>query len=147
MTRARTAAFLYLCAAAAAAAAWGAGGRVRVRLEVSDVRPEGGTVFLAVYDCADGYRRKAPAAAYSLKPEEASAGFSLDLPPGEYVFVLFQDLDGDSQLDTNFLGMPREPVGITNRDGRKRPRSFRRQKIRVEFEGQVLTVRLVSIRR
>ena len=34
-----------------------------------------------------------------------------DLAAGEYAIMLFQDLDSNEELDTNLLGIPREPWG------------------------------------
>jgi len=34
-----------------------------------------------------------------------------DLPAGEYAIMLFQDLDSNEELDTNLMGIPREPWG------------------------------------
>ncbi len=36
------------------------------------------------------------------------------LPPGEYGISVYQDLNGDNQLNTNFLGIPNEPYGFGN---------------------------------
>ncbi len=37
-----------------------------------------------------------------------------DLPPGEYAVIVFQDLNGNNELDKSFLGIPTEPVGASN---------------------------------
>lgn len=36
------------------------------------------------------------------------------LPPGEYALSVFQDVDDDGKLARNFLGMPKEPAGLSN---------------------------------
>ncbi|MCP4868639.1 MAG: DUF2141 domain-containing protein [Proteobacteria bacterium] len=36
------------------------------------------------------------------------------VPPGDYALSLCHDLDGDGELRTNFLGIPREDVAISN---------------------------------
>ena len=37
-----------------------------------------------------------------------------DVPPGRYAVRIYQDLDEDSRLDTNYLGGPSEPYGYSN---------------------------------
>ena len=37
----------------------------------------------------------------------------MNLPAGSYVIALYLDLDGDDDLDTNFLGIPVEPLGFS----------------------------------
>ncbi len=34
--------------------------------------------------------------------------------PGTYAVALFHDENGDGKLDTNFMGIPREGVGVSN---------------------------------
>ncbi len=40
--------------------------------------------------------------------------FSLDLPDGDYALSVFQDKDEDGALKSNWIGIPREPVAISN---------------------------------
>jgi uncharacterized protein (DUF2141 family) len=40
-----------------------------------------------------------------------------NLPPGSYVASIQHDEDGDGKLKTNFIGIPREGVGISNNPG------------------------------
>lgn len=37
-----------------------------------------------------------------------------DVAPGTYAVQVFQDLNGNGVLDSNFLGMPTEPIGFSN---------------------------------
>lgn len=37
-----------------------------------------------------------------------------DVPPGTYGVAVFQDINKDSDLATNFVGFPREPIGFSN---------------------------------
>lgn len=36
-----------------------------------------------------------------------------DLPAGEYAIAIFHDENGNEELDTNWLGIPREPLGFS----------------------------------
>ncbi len=40
--------------------------------------------------------------------------FDMLLPPGSYALSVLQDLNGNRKLDTNFIGIPREPSGSSN---------------------------------
>ena len=37
-----------------------------------------------------------------------------DLPPGVYAVTVYEDLNNNQKLDHNFIGIPREPVGVSN---------------------------------
>lgn len=49
----------------------------------------------------------------SVKDKKAKCSFS-DLPAGQYAVVAFHDANSDGELDTNFIGMPKEGVGVSN---------------------------------
>ena len=36
------------------------------------------------------------------------------LEPGDYAITLFQDSNNNKKLDTNFIGIPNEPVALSN---------------------------------
>ena len=37
-----------------------------------------------------------------------------DVPFGQYAIALYQDINNNGKLDTNFLGIPKEPIGFSN---------------------------------
>ena len=47
-----------------------------------------------------------------------------DLPPGKYAVSVFQDIDGNAELDTNFIGYPKEPFGFSAPMGKFGPPDF-----------------------
>lgn len=138
MNRSGVTVFFALLAAAAAQEA-------AVRLTVSGVKPGGGMVYAAVFDTAEGYRRNIPLRTLTLQPASPMLEAVVPLLPGEYVFSLYQDLNSNGKLDTNFIGIPREPVGISNYDGKGPPGGFDRQKVRIPAGGMTLEIRLISI--
>lgn len=48
-----------------------------------------------------------------LTQEHESCEFS-NLPAGKYTIRCFQDLNGNEELDKNFMGIPTEPYGFAN---------------------------------
>lgn len=55
-----------------------------------------------------------------------------NIPAGDYAVTCFQDLDKNKKLKTNFIGFPKEPVGLSNNPKiRLGPPSFKRAKITV----------------
>jgi uncharacterized protein (DUF2141 family) len=48
-----------------------------------------------------------------------------DISAGQYALTVFADMNGNGKLDTNFIGIPAEPVGISrNAKGRFGPPKF-----------------------
>jgi uncharacterized protein (DUF2141 family) len=89
-----------------------------LRVVATNVKSDEGSIIVWVYDDADkwlgdGWRtQKATPVAGNRKDD--SVIIELDLPPGEYALSVFQDLENDGKLARNFIGIPREPAGLSN---------------------------------
>ncbi len=90
-------------------------------LTVEFAVPEGaeGKVFAALFDAADKFPKKGSEKFGQIAPTKGTRlrlVFS-DLPPGRYAVSAFLDRNGNEALDTNILGIPKEPYGFS-RDAR-----------------------------
>jgi uncharacterized protein (DUF2141 family) len=57
------------------------------------------------------------------------------IAPGSYAFSVEHDEDGDGKLKTNFIGMPKEGVGVSNNPGGIP--SFGKAQVRVNGNGAI----------
>lgn len=69
-----------------------------------------GTVHAALHAGADADWQGQPLAL--ARSDDGPLLFE-DLPPGRYALQLFQDINGNGQLDLSKRGIPREPVGLS----------------------------------
>lgn len=66
------------------------------------------------------------------------------VPPGTYAVSVYEDLNRDHRLDRNFLGIPREPVGVSgNPRSRYGPPHFDECSFRVSGKAQTITITVV----
>ena len=102
-------------------------------LTVTDI-PEAGTLNVAIFETAEGFEAKHRGGAES-RPglvkgarhpvDVGTASLSFELPAGRYAIKLFVDLNGNGEVNTNFLGVPKEPFGFSNNAmGKFGPPSF-----------------------
>ena len=71
---------------------------------------------------------------------------TLDLPEGDYALFLYQDLDMDKEMKTNWIGIPKEPVGTSNdAKGKMGPPDFEDALFTVPADGTKLNITLSSI--
>jgi MipA family protein len=94
--------------------AWPAqGAEVRVSL---DNPPGTGAVVVLLFDSADAFADLRNPLQTLVWPEggRVPARFE-DLAPGTYALMVFHDVNGNGELDQNFMGIPREPLGFSNR--------------------------------
>jgi uncharacterized protein (DUF2141 family) len=114
---------------------------VRFALEITGINVNQGQIYVKIYSNDRDYRNDIPYAVYVLESASQSIVYSFDIPEGEYLIALFQDTNNNGQLDTNFLGFPREPVGLSNYSGGI-PGGFNRQKIPINSNSNRATINI-----
>ena len=80
---------------------------------LENIQVNNGEIRIAVFNSAETFTKKAShvMGVASLK-ESVSVTFD-NIPVGEYAVMLFQDANGNEDLDTNLLGIPNEPWGAS----------------------------------
>ena len=117
-----------------------------ITLEINGVTVQGGSVYVAVYSNENDYRAENPFISFILEPVNSTLTRNLELPNGEYVITIFQDVNSNGELDTNFFGIPKEPVGITNYNGRGIPGGFHKLKVPINNNSTRITVNMGNVR-
>ena len=114
---------------------------IRFALEITGINVNQGQIYVKIYSNDRDYRNDTPYAVYVLESTRQSIVHSFDILEGEYLIALFQDTNNNGKLDTNFLGFPKEPVGLSNYSGGI-PGGFNRQKIPVKNDSNRVTINM-----
>ncbi len=87
-------------------------------VEISGLKETTGEVIVAVYDSDSTWLSDEAVLTRKVAIADALDGdlvrTELQLPMGDYALSVFHDQDGDGELDSNILGVPKEPVAISN---------------------------------
>ncbi|MFY0685798.1 MAG: DUF2141 domain-containing protein [Cyclobacteriaceae bacterium] len=86
------------------------GSTVTLDVEVQETR---GQILVAIYDKENKFMEDAVMYAKADVTGKKTR-IPLELPDGEYAITIFQDLNNNEELDTNFIGIPSEPYGFSN---------------------------------
>jgi len=106
--------FAGLLASAAASAA----DSTNLRVIATNVKSDQGKLYVWVYDkkddwLSDRYRtQKSVKVAGNRQDDRLTV--ELLLPAGEYALSVFQDVNDNGKLERNFIGIPKEPAGLSN---------------------------------
>lgn len=117
---------------------------VTVTVRVSDVESAEGQVYVGLCDrgfsedrCLDG--RFQPAS-----PGTMTFTFE-NIPVGMYAVAAYHDINMDERMDSNFIGLPREPYGFSNDVGRRAPPNFSMAQVPVTPQEATIDVRLARM--
>ncbi|TRO64150.1 DUF2141 domain-containing protein [Christiangramia sabulilitoris] len=82
-------------------------------IEISDIRINKGEVKVAIFNSEKDWLEN-PYRTLTFDSTEKSKVISFDIPYGIYAVSIYQDTNGNDELDTNFLGIPKEPIAFGN---------------------------------
>lgn len=88
----------------------------RLEVMVEGVQTSTGNIQVALFTAQEGFLK--PEGVYRADSVKAHKGtttvFIDDLPPGAYALAIFHDLNENQELDKNWVGIPKEPMGFSN---------------------------------
>lgn len=121
-----------------------------VELEISGLQNVSGDLYVAVYDSEDTWLGDEMVLQKKVVIEDARNGdlvtAQLALATGDYAMTIFFDRNGNGELDSNFIGIPKEPVALSN-NARPRfgPPKYRDAVFSLGVEGIVQRISMTDI--
>ena len=110
----------------------------KLTVQITNVTSEEGQIILAIYNSSENYDKRISFQEVKFKPEIDTVIFETNLPDGEYLVMLVHDINNNGKLDTSFIGMPKEPVGLSNYDGKGIPGKFKKHKFSVNENTEII---------
>ncbi len=138
---------LFLALATSAAFAPALVSAETLTITIADIRESEGRLMIQVANSEKGFEfsedsAAPPPVAISQLAEAGEMTFEVTLPPGIYGARVLHDLNGNGEMDSNFVGMPKEPWAFSNNaTGRLGPAKW--QDAKFEISGDTaLEIRL-----
>ncbi len=95
---------------------------IRIHL---DNPPERGRVVFMLFDSPNAFGDLRDPVSTVSEPLDGRPAYVLtNVPPGKYALMAFVDENTNEQIDKNFIGIPREPLGFSNNYAPKGPPSY-----------------------
>lgn len=97
--------------------------------------PASGQLVFQVYDSANAFGDFRDPAMESVQTAKGDGKYRFgDVPPGDVAVLIYVDANGNGIIDKNFIGIPRETLGMSNNYRPKGPPSFNRASIAIRHE-------------
>ena len=115
-----------------------------LEIKIDGISREEGTVRVALFASEDDYKADRAYAQEETPAEDPMVTVRFqDVPPGRYCIASFQDINSNGKIDTNFVGIPKEPYGFSrNARGRFGPPAFNEMAFDVGPEEEQLEITL-----
>lgn len=87
-----------------------------LKIQIEGIKSEKGKILYSLFSSKSGFPGDSQQAIKKgiVNIEKNHANIEIDLPSGEYAIILFHDEDDNNELETNFIGFPKEGVGNSN---------------------------------
>ena len=96
---------------------------------VTGIKENSGTIVISIHDSAESFRKHIPYRSVEQAVTGDKAVYHIQLKAGDYAFCVYHDVNGDGKLNVNAIGIPKEPFGFSNYDGKGPPGNFKKHKI------------------
>lgn len=141
------AAILWTCAFAFGQAAPQASAKKRsVQITITNITTSSGTIVLSAHDSEESFKKKKPVQTVRVPAKVPSATIELSLESGECAFCVFHDTNGDGDLNAGFMGIPKEPFGFSNYDGKGPPGNFKKHKVAIPAGMEALAIEIPLVK-
>ena len=85
----------------------------KIIVTVDQINSSDGTIKVSIFNSEEEFLGK-PFLRKSLEASTGQLRFEFDeVPNGEYTISIYHDENSNGELDTNFIGIPSEPYGIS----------------------------------
>lgn len=85
-----------------------------ITIDFTGMKSDKGSLFVALYNTQDSFLKKGyKGKIVKIKDKKATVEFK-DIPSGTYAVSSFHDKNDNKKMDTNFFGIPKEPIGMSN---------------------------------
>lgn len=117
-----------------------------INVAVTGLKSDAGSLVLKVYDSEQTWLSDDTVALEERDLAPGDSGQTVSIPvqlkPGRYGLSVYHDKNSNGKLDSNFIGIPKEPVGLSN-DHRPKfgPPRFEKAAIDIERD-QVVDISL-----
>jgi uncharacterized protein (DUF2141 family) len=125
-----------------------AAGDGKIDIKITNIENGSGTIYLSFQDSAEDWLStdEGVKSIRDITQEISSTDDIIisidDIAEGSYAISLFHDLNGNVELDTNFIGFPKEPFGFSAPMGKFGPPKFEEAAIEITSEQRTIEIPL-----
>ena len=120
-----------------------------VNIEVRGVSSPEGAIVVRLYDSKKKWLKDAAhETSVELVADDTGdvVNIPMSVPPGDYAVHVYHDLDANGKMKANFIGIPKEPTGVSNdAKGKMGPPKFKDAVLTVGTDAMTIPINLTKI--
>ena len=109
-----------------------------IKIKITNVKANQGKVVMSIHGSKESFKNRIPDNTLILQTQNEEIETTVNLPDGEFAFCLYQDLNSDDTLNSNLIGIPKEPFGFSNYNGKSAPGNFEKHKVTINQDCELV---------
>jgi len=115
-----------------------------LEITITDINKHEGKVIVSIYDNEKNWFEK-PLKEITFQTDESTKKITFEVPYGTYAISVYQDENGNGELDRNFIGIPKEPIAFGNNYKPFGDPDFEPASISFDSDYQIQTLKLYTV--
>ena len=111
-----------------------------VQITITNITTKSGTIVLSAHDSEESFKKRKPVQTVRVPAKVPSVTIEL------CAFCVFHDTNGDGDLNAGFMGIPKEPFGFSNYDGKGPPGNFKKHKVAIPAGTEALALEIPLVK-
>ena len=115
-------------------------------VNIEAVESDEGSIIIALFTSGDGFPADKDKAFRRVRVKASKGPMShtlTDIPHGSYALSITHDKNDNDEVDRNWIGMPKEPVGASNQKSMGKP-SFKRSALTLDSPTQSIDIHFMN---
>ena len=120
--------------------------KTSLSVSITGLKKQKGQVYFLLFDQEEGFPKEVAKAKLvgKVPAKGTSVSYTFEgVPYGQYAVAVFHDENSNGEIDTNFIGFPKEKVGASNMKGLGKP-NFRKCAIDLNQPSQSLALTFIN---
>ncbi|WP_459210804.1 DUF2141 domain-containing protein [Aquimarina rhabdastrellae] len=115
--------------------------KATLTIDVTNITEKKGTIYVELFSNEDNFLENAFSKKMISSFDEVGRIAFNDIPYGIYAVSIYHDVNDNGKMDASWLGMPKEPVGVSNNPGYGMPK-WEETKFVIDNTSKEIKVRL-----
>ena len=109
-----------------------------IKIKITNVKSKEGKVVMSIHSSKESFKNRIPDKTLILQAANDEIETTVNLPDGDFSFCVYQDVNSDGTLNSNLIGIPKEPFGFSNYNGKSAPGNFEKHKVTINQDSKLV---------
>ena len=109
-----------------------------IKIKITNVKSKEGKVVMSIHSSKESFKNRISDKTLIMQAANDEIETTVNLPDGDFSFCVYQDVNSDGILNSKLIGIPKEPFGFSNYNGKSAPGNFEKHKVTINQDSELV---------